>query len=191
RSDQARDDRRGSLAVRGEDEIPPGAAGARRTRARGAEFRARPYPCRIAEADGWRGRTGRAAARRGRRGRQLGRSALSEAGPRVLVTGAGGFLGARIAAALDDEFEVVRMLRQGEPGRGVVIADLDDAASLAHACEGASFVVHCAGHAHAYGARDDAAAHERINHLGTRRLAEAAAAAGVRQFASLSSAKAA
>jgi nucleoside-diphosphate-sugar epimerase len=52
-------------------------------------------------------------------------------------------------------------------------------------------VVHGAGHAHAHGARDDAALHERINHLGTRRLAEAAAAAGVCEFVFLSSVKAA
>ncbi|MBA4742650.1 MAG: NAD-dependent epimerase/dehydratase family protein, partial [Azoarcus sp.] len=77
------------------------------------------------------------------------------------------------------------------PGPGVAIADLDDERALARACEGVAFVVHCAGHAHAHGARDDAAAHERINHLGTRRLAEAAAVAGVRRFVFLSSVKAA
>ncbi|WP_164084931.1 NAD-dependent epimerase/dehydratase family protein [Pseudazoarcus pumilus] len=116
---------------------------------------------------------------------------MSEARRRVLVTGAGGFLGTRIAAALDDGFEVVRMFRHGNPGPGVAIADLDDERALARACEGVAFVVHCAGHAHAHGARDDAAAHERINRLGTRRLAEAAVAAGVRHLVFLSSVKAA
>jgi UDP-glucose 4-epimerase len=109
---------------------------------------------------------------------------------RVLVTGAGGFLGGRIADALTADFNVVRMLRRGMPAAGIAIADLDDRAALERACAGIDLVVHCAGHAHAFGGRDDADLHERINHLGTRRLGEAAAVAGVRHLVFLSSVKA-
>lgn len=113
--------------------------------------------------------------------------------PCVLVTGAGGFLGRRIAAALTaDGFEVVGMVRRTCAVPGAVVADLEDPSSLARACTGVELVVHCAGHAHAFGvsAADDADLHHRVNHLGTRALGEAAAAAGVRHLVFLSSVKA-
>jgi nucleoside-diphosphate-sugar epimerase len=114
---------------------------------------------------------------------------------RVLVTGSSGFIGGRLIEALRrDGVRVVGMRRSAPaaPDRDCVVADLRDRAGLEQACAGIDAVVHCAGHAHAFGREAEAADrhHHDINYLGTRNLVEAAGRAGVRRFVFLSSVKA-
>lgn len=112
---------------------------------------------------------------------------------RVLVTGAGGFIGSRVARALEARGDqVLRMLHAGEDAPGVVCADLADAAALVRACAGIDLIVHCAGHAHAFdvGVADEQRLQHEVNFVGTRNLGEAAATAGVRHLVFLSSVKA-
>lgn len=110
-----------------------------------------------------------------------------------LVTGGRGFIGRRLVAALRAEGLRVRVLTRSEPaGPDEVRGDLSHPASLAAACAGIDTVFHCAGHAHAFGARSeaDAARHRLVNLEGSRLLAEAAGRAGVRRLVFLSSVKA-
>lgn len=108
-----------------------------------------------------------------------------------LVTGASGFIGRRLLAALRADGAAVRaaLRRPLAPGPDVVLAPLDDPAALARACAAIDTVYHCAGHAHAWAA-DDAELHRTVNETGTRNLVEAAGRAGVRRFVFLSSVKA-
>lgn len=110
-----------------------------------------------------------------------------------LITGATGFIGSRLAAALHARGRTLRLTaRHAQPGSPLVVADLADRQALARACRGIDRVFHCAGHAHAFKAlmQEEALAHHSINFEGTHNLLEAAAAAGVRSFVFLSSVKA-
>lgn len=112
----------------------------------------------------------------------------------VLVTGATGFVGRPLVAALLAAGRRVRIAVRRPmvpPEAGVEVAavgdigpDTDWQAALA----GVDVVIHLAARVH-QGGRDDAPAHQRTNALGSRGLAEAAAAAGVRRFVFLSSTK--
>ncbi len=112
---------------------------------------------------------------------------------RVLVSGANGFIGRRLCAALRARGEhVVALLRRPPvspgPWHAWRLADLttrlpDDIAS------GADVVCHLAAVVHARGA--DQRLYERVNTEGTRRLLAAATHAGARQFIYFSSIKAA
>jgi nucleoside-diphosphate-sugar epimerase len=112
---------------------------------------------------------------------------------RVLVTGAGGFVGGRLVDALMRDGVVVSpMFRVAVRVDGARQADLLDPASLARACDGIDTVVHCAGYAHAHDDDEGAARlrHHQINCVGTCNLLDAAARAGVKRFIYLSSVKA-
>jgi nucleoside-diphosphate-sugar epimerase len=109
----------------------------------------------------------------------------------ILLTGATGFLGRHIAAALVDAGHEVRVTVRATsdlrpladlPVR-TLEADVRSNAGLAAAVAGADAVVHCAGITRA--ARDDL--FFSVNAEGTERLATAAAAAGVRRFVFVSS----
>lgn len=107
-----------------------------------------------------------------------------------LVTGATGLIGSHLARRLVERGLPVRGLVRGGRSRlpaGVerVEGDLDDAASLARAMRGVSHVFHCAGLVSDWGR---AAEFHRANVDGTRRVVEAAVAAGVRRFVHMSSA---
>jgi len=123
----------------------------------------------------------------------------SYAGRSVLVTGATGFIGRRLVAALRERGARLRILVR--PGStiptdwsDVEIVDGDLAAnvSLMRACGGIDTVVHAAGFAHADAADtpDFAARHWAVNAEGTFRLLDAAVAAGVGRFVFLSTVKA-
>lgn len=101
-----------------------------------------------------------------------------------LVTGATGFIGARLFSPGD------RGLVRGKgmlPGQ--VTGDLLDLASLHAVCGGVESVYHCAGYAHAF-ASSDPDIHWRVNYQGTCNLLMAAGTAGVKNFVYLSSVKA-
>lgn len=111
-----------------------------------------------------------------------------EALTRVLVTGAGGYLGGRLLAALRAGTGVriratARSSQPGlEPAHEVHLLDLlGDAAGLRRLCEGVDTVVHLAGPNETRAAADpDGVLAETV--LAGRRVAAAAAAAGVRRI---------
>lgn len=109
----------------------------------------------------------------------------------VLVTGATGFTGGHLAAALARRGHQVRALvrpqslerfrRSPLAAAGVVpcAGDLTDATAVRAAAEGAAVIYHIAATYREAGQRDDA--YRAVNVRGTRHVLEAAAAAGVRR----------
>jgi nucleoside-diphosphate-sugar epimerase len=111
----------------------------------------------------------------------------------VLVTGANGFIGARVAAALLDRGsdQVAFCGRQDlkdhefiKRGAKYLRGDLADAAFAREAVRGIDAIVHCAGLAGTWGPYED---YHRANVLVTRHLLEAAKEAGARRFVNISS----
>jgi nucleoside-diphosphate-sugar epimerase len=114
----------------------------------------------------------------------------------VLVTGATGFVGSYTVRALTDAGIHVRVAKRDHMRSDTVsdvvrAPDLGPSADWSEAVDGVDAVVHLAARVHVM--RDHAAdpLHEfrRVNVLGTRRLADSAAAAGVRRFVFVSSIK--
>jgi len=112
---------------------------------------------------------------------------------RILVTGAGGFIGRRLLARLAHSEMEVRATSRGNPpaliGDGMewMPADLtDDAEDLHKMCEECDAVAHLAALAHRPSARESD--YHLHNHEATRRLAQAAAEAGVTHFLFISTA---
>ncbi len=101
---------------------------------------------------------------------------------RVLVTGGGGFLGGHVCAALHARGDEPIALDVAFPDAAAPWTQLTgsvlDARALRHALAGAHAVVHAAALADLW--RRDPDDYDRINHTGTRGVAEAARAAGVR-----------
>jgi nucleoside-diphosphate-sugar epimerase/predicted dehydrogenase len=117
----------------------------------------------------------------------------SRGAPAVLVTGAGGFLGRRVVAALRENGHHVRALIHATPPPeewvgdelvDIVSGQLTDDDGIRHALAGAKAVIHCAARVSRRGSRDD---FFRDNVSGTAHLLEAAAAAGVERFVHVSS----
>ena len=109
---------------------------------------------------------------------------------RILVTGASGFLGCRLVERLLLVENVPVRAMAHRPGRALRLArlpveiawaDITDADSVERALEGCDVVVHCA-----YGTGGDCKARYRVTVGGTRILAEAALAHGVRRFVHIS-----
>lgn len=105
---------------------------------------------------------------------------------KILVTGATGKVGSRLARRLAQRGDRVRALVRDRSraaalsGAGIELVDADllDPASLAHAVRGVDAVVHCA--AFFRGATPEQA--HAVNDIGTRHLAAAAQAAAVHRF---------
>ena len=118
--------------------------------------------------------------------------------PGLLVTGGTGFMGRAFVQHLvaNGRYDVVVATRRqeaevGAGARPIFVGPIDEATDWSGALAGCDLVVHLAGWAHDTRAstEDVAACIERINVEGTRKLAEAAAEAGVRRFVYLSSIK--
>ncbi|CAM5773684.1 NAD-dependent epimerase/dehydratase family protein [Bosea minatitlanensis] len=112
----------------------------------------------------------------------------------ILVTGASGFVGPHVVAALAGAGWRPRLaLRRPVPVPAgvetVLTGDLAGPIDWSAALQGVDHVVHMAGLAHA-GPGLDEALYRRINTEATLELARAAAAAGIRRFVHLSSIKA-
>lgn len=107
---------------------------------------------------------------------------------RIALTGASGYTGSRLLATLrarGDEVRVlVRPAKVGEPAvamaSAVVPGDLADEGAIRSLVEGVDAVLHVAAVYRTAGHKD--AYYREVNVLGTQRLLEAAAAAGVRRF---------
>ncbi|MTI93171.1 NAD-dependent epimerase/dehydratase family protein [Stutzerimonas stutzeri] len=111
---------------------------------------------------------------------------------RILLTGSSGFVGSALAQALAERplgelVLPVRSVVEGRPAIGEIGAATDWSALL----DGVEVVVHCAARVHVMRETDadPLAAFRAVNVQGTLRLAESAAAAGVRRFIFLSSVK--
>ena len=117
---------------------------------------------------------------------------------RVLVTGATGFVGRALLPRLLDGGHRVRVaLRRPAAAlpagiEEVMVGELGPATDWSAALAGVDRVVHLAARVHVMGEAgpEATALYRRTNVDGTRRLAEAAAAAGVRRFLLMSSVKA-
>ena len=117
----------------------------------------------------------------------------------VLITGATGFIGQALCAALRRAGKSLRIVARKprdlpaeHPGADNFIhADIGDPVDWAAALQGVDCVVHLAARTHVMRdtAADPLAEYRRINVDATRRLAQAAAAAAVRRFVFLSSIK--
>src|SRR6476659_5056102 len=107
----------------------------------------------------------------------------------VAITGGTGFIGRHLVAALAASGQTLRLLARNpsEVANGerhwIVPGSLSDRDALARLVDQADTVIHCAGSISAAGRSAYAAA----NSEGTRNIAAAAAAAGVRRFVHLSS----
>lgn len=116
----------------------------------------------------------------------------------TLVTGANGFVGREVCAALVKRGMRVRaLIRSGRPFHGknslpgveLIFSDLGRGESLNAALEGVDGVIHLAGRAHVLRetAANPAEEFQRVNVRGTAELAHAAVTAGVRRFVLASS----
>jgi nucleoside-diphosphate-sugar epimerase len=114
----------------------------------------------------------------------------------VCVTGASGFVGAALCAGLISRgvrvrgiYRSRRFLAPDSEIEPILVAQLGAASDWSSALVGVDCVIHCAARAHIISETesDALAKYRSVNVDGTRRLAEQAAAAGVRRFVYLSS----
>lgn len=112
----------------------------------------------------------------------------------IAVTGASGFVGYALCRALADQRVPFRALVRAPDLRmpdACVVGDIGRDPSWASALQGIRCVVHCAARVHVMqdSVADPLADYRRVNVEGTRRLAQAAAEAGVQRMVFLSSLK--
>jgi len=120
---------------------------------------------------------------------------INGANRRILVTGASGFVGRALTAALDDgSRDWIAATRSPSPilgNRHIVVGDIGPDTDWRAALQDIDCVVHLAARTHVLDERssDPLAAYRSINLFGTAALAQQAAAAGVRRLVFLSSIK--
>ena len=116
-------------------------------------------------------------------------------GPRVLVTGATGFLGGHVVQALLGRGLAVRALtRSGSAPapagtEAAPVAALTDSAGLQRALEGVTSIIHLAAYVHRARVAHDEAAYHEVNVDGTVALLDAGVTAGIRDFVFVSTVK--
>lgn len=116
---------------------------------------------------------------------------------KILLTGASGFVGARLLQRLlDDNCELTAVVRQPIAGlreavSQVLVTAIDGAADYAAPLIGVDAVIHLAARVHVMHdtSADPLAAFRKVNVAGTLNLARQAAAAGVKRFVFVSSVK--
>lgn len=123
---------------------------------------------------------------------------------RILITGVSGFIGKALAVSLVGDGRVVRgTVRDLEASSGllpdlgrdslevVASGEIDSSTDWSMVLDNVDCVIHCAARAHVMREteRDALRAYRRVNFEGTSRLAEQAAAAGVRRMIFLSTIK--
>jgi nucleoside-diphosphate-sugar epimerase len=114
---------------------------------------------------------------------------------RVLITGASGFVASALIPELQSRGWQVRGATRRPDGRlrieTIPVGDIGRRTNWSAALDGVDAVVHLAAHVHRRGeGPDDDARHFTVNAEGTARLAETAAASGVRRIVFVSSIKA-
>ncbi|MGC3983230.1 MAG: SDR family oxidoreductase [Pseudorhodoferax sp.] len=110
----------------------------------------------------------------------------------VLLTGGNGFVGRAVAVALGQRGIAHRLaLRTPAVAPAIGVAPISAEADWSNAVRGVQAVLHLAARAHLLRdpATDPLSAYRTVNTAGTLRLAEQAAAAGVRRFVFVSTAK--
>lgn len=121
-------------------------------------------------------------------------SAMTQARPKILITGATGFIGQAVCQALiDTGFDVKVLLRDPSGlskiprslGANTVLGALDNESALAVACHGCDQILHLAGMAHA--SKSHAKQAVATNFEGTQNLLAAAVKAKVKRLVFLSS----
>jgi nucleoside-diphosphate-sugar epimerase len=133
-------------------------------------------------------RTGSQGRNRIQRWQHRGKGALVK----VLVTGAAGLLGSRVAELALERGDDVRVLVRphedvswlAQAGAKVSGGDMADRGSLEAAVDGADCVVHCAARMGPWGPEEE---YECVNVRGPKLMVEAAMAAGVERFVHVSS----
>lgn len=111
----------------------------------------------------------------------------------VAVTGANGFVGRALCAAMESSGIAVRPLVRravSEPA-AVAVGEIGSQTEWSEALAGVGCVIHCAARVHVsrQSGRESLSSFYEVNVAGTRRLADQAAAMGVRRLVFLSSVK--
>ncbi len=109
----------------------------------------------------------------------------------IAVTGANGFVGAAVVAALARSGRDVRPIGRHPKAGMVAVGDIGPDTDWSQALQGVTSLVHCAARVHVMKETqaDALAAFRSVNVAGTQRLAEQAAGAGVQRFVFVSSVK--
>lgn len=109
----------------------------------------------------------------------------------IAVTGANGFVGAAVVAALARSGRAVRRVGRASGANMVAVGDIGPDTDWSQALQGVTCVIHCAARVHVMKETqaDALAAFRSVNAAGTRRLAEEAAMAGVKRLVLVSSVK--